>query len=325
VRKTGYRLLKYLSPLDIGTILYILFSGIYMLIGSSHLTNMLPHFALRIIILVLIALLIYAKIKFPNKIILLVKNTYPLLFLSFFYTETSYLKNILFSTNLDLYFSHAEQYFWGCQPSMAFAGFMPQNWFNEWMNICYFSYYFLTLVICITLYILEREKSYKGIFIVVFSFYMYYTIYDFLPVVGPQFYFDTMRSSGTPPYFFGKIMRYILLNMEEPTGAFPSSHVGIALILSYVAYKDLKKVFYISFPFILGICFATVYLKAHYLLDVLGALISVPLFIAISSFLYNKISEKLKLINSNYLAETPVPRLNHVSLPKKSKEEQKLF
>ena len=305
MKKTGYSLLKYLSPLDIGTILYILFSGVYMAIGSSRLTDMLPHVVLRIIILVLIALLTYANQKFPNKIILLVRNTYPLLFLSFFYTETSYLKNVFFDNNLDIYFSRAEQYLWGCQPSLEFYQFAPQDWFNELMNVCYFSYYFLTTVICITLYILEREKSYKGIFIVVFSFYMYYTIYDFLPIIGPQFYFDTMNTNYVPPYFFGKIMKYILFNLEEPTGAFPSSHVGIALVLSYVAYKDLKKVFYISLPFVIGICFATVYLKAHYLIDVLGGIISAPVFILISSFVYNKITQKLIVISPGLLPQIP--------------------
>ena len=292
MKRKGTDFLTTLSPLDIGTILYVLFSGVYMILGSARLTNMLPHITMRLLILALIVVLTYLSQKFPNKLILLIKHTYPLLFLSYFYTETYYLKNIIYSGDLDIYFSHAEQYLWGCEPSLQFSKLFPQAWFNEWMNICYFSYYFLTTVICITLYIMEREKSYKGIFIVVFSFYMYYTIYDFLPVVGPQFYFDTMKSSPEPPYFFGKIMRYILLNLEEPTGAFPSSHVGVALILSYVAFKDLKKVFYISFPFVLGICFATVYLKAHYMVDVIGAIISVPVFIAISSFTYNKINKK---------------------------------
>jgi membrane-associated phospholipid phosphatase len=292
-----------------------------MIMGSSRLTNLLPHFVLRIVILSLIALLAYSNHKFPNKIILFIKNTYPLLFLSFFYTETSYLKNITSVNNLDIYFSRMEQYIWGCQPSLEFYQFMPQDWFNELMNVCYFSYYFLTAVICITLYILEREKSSKGIFIVVFSFYLYYTIYDFLPVVGPQFYFDTMNTSNIPPYFFGKIMQYILFNLEEPTGAFPSSHVGIALILSYVAYKDLKKVFYVSFPFILGICFATVYLKAHYLIDVIGAIISVPVLIVISSYVYDKINEKLQTVNPS-LYTSPASYSDNSNKRKKSMEKQ---
>jgi membrane-associated phospholipid phosphatase len=108
-----------------------------------------------------------------------------------------------------------------------------------------------------------------------------------IPVAGPQFFFEFTEAE--PPYLFGKIMHYILINAEEPTGAFPSSHVGVSLILSYVAFKHQKMVFYISLPFVIGICFATVYLKAHYLVDVIGAFISVPIFIAISTYVYQKL------------------------------------
>jgi membrane-associated phospholipid phosphatase len=131
---------------------------------------------------------------------------------------------------------------------------------------------------------------------VVFSFYLYYVIYAILPVAGPQYYFDTIANEPIPPYFFGKIMHHILLNVEQPTGAFPSSHVGLAIILNYIAFKHLKTLFYISLPFVIGICFATVYLKAHYAVDVLAALISAPIFIWISSLVYNR----LLLLNTSY-------------------------
>jgi membrane-associated phospholipid phosphatase len=164
---------------------------------------------------------------------------------------------------------------------------MPQEWFAELMNICYFSYYLITTVVCLAIYFKNRTESYESIFIVIFSFYLYYIVFALIPVAGPQFFYG--YSDVEPPYFFGKIMHYILLNVEEPTGAFPSSHVGIALILSYVAFKHQRLVFYFSLPFVIGICFATVYLKAHYLIDVIGAFISVPIFIAISSFVYQKL------------------------------------
>jgi membrane-associated phospholipid phosphatase len=41
-------------------------------------------------------------------------------------------------------------------------------------------------------------------------------------------------------------------------------------------------------PFVIGICFATVYLKAHYLVDVIGGMLSVPVFILLTDGLYNK-------------------------------------
>ncbi len=285
--KTNFNLLKALSPLDIATVFYILISTLYMFIGASKLQDMSSHIFVRVSILALIGGLAYLHTTYPNSIISFLKNLYPLVFIGYFYTETSYLKNILIDTNLDAQVTNLECYLWGCQPSIVFSQNMPQDWFAELMNICYFSYYLITTVVCLAIYFKNKTESYESIFIVIFSFYLYYILFALIPVAGPQFFYG--YSDIEPPYFFGKIMHYILLNVEEPTGAFPSSHVGIALILSYVAFKHQRLIFYISLPFVIGICFATVYLKAHYLVDVIGAFISAPIFIVFSASMYKKL------------------------------------
>jgi len=260
-----------------------------MCFGFSYLEDPMPHFIARFGVVAFIYILAYLNQKHKGRFILFLRNLYPLILLSFFYAETGYMKNIIISDNLDPYFSGIDEAIWGFQPSLQFSKAMSQGWFNELMNISYFSYYLIAAVVCVTLYVSKKQQSYKPIFIVVFSFYLYYIIYDVLPVTGPQYYFDTMTKEPTPPYFFGKIMRYLLLEYEKPTGAFPSSHVGLAIILGYVAFKNQKSLFYGSLPFVIGICFATVYLKAHYAVDVLGALITAPIFIIISSSVYNKL------------------------------------
>ncbi len=286
-KKTNFHLLKALTPLDIVTIFYIIISTLYMCIGASKLQDITFHILVRMAILGLIGLLVFLNHKYSNSFMSFLKNLYPLIFISFFYTETSYLKNILIGNNLDAQVAHLESYLWGCQPSLIFAQKMPQAWFCELMNICYFSYYLITSGVCLAIYFKNRAESFESVFIIICSFYLYYIVFALIPVAGPQFFFE--YTEAEPPYLFGKIMHYILINAEEPTGAFPSSHVGVSLILSYVAFKHQKLVFVISLPFVIGICFATVYLKAHYLVDVIGAFISVPIFIAISKFFYQKL------------------------------------
>ena len=276
-----------LIPLDIVTLFYVLFSAVYICFGVSSLENITSHFIIRLIIIVLIFLLAHLYQKFPNKLISFFRFLYPMLFLGFFYTETSYMKNIIFEKNFDALFCDIESGLWGCQPSIEFEKTMPHAWFNELMNLFYFSYYLITIVVCFIIYFKNREHSFKSVFVVIFSFYLYYIIFAIFPVAGPQFHLG--NSEAEPHYFFGKIMHYILMNVEEPTGAFPSSHVGIALILSYQAFLHQKKLFYFSLPFVIGICFATVYLRAHYLVDVVTAFISVPVFIFIGNLVYEKL------------------------------------
>ena len=55
---------------------------------------------------------------------------------------------------------------------------------------------------------------------------------------------------------------------EHPTAAFPSSHVGMTMVTLILAWKTgCRKYFWILFPFALILFFATVYLKAHYVVD----------------------------------------------------------
>jgi membrane-associated phospholipid phosphatase len=281
-----------LEPLDLATLFYVLFSTIYMCFGLSSLEHVFWHTAMRVGVTVLVFGLAFLDKRSPSPIVSFFRNLYPILIVGYFYAETSYFKNIFIATNLDPFFSAIELSVFGCQPSLRFCQAIPYKWFNELMNICYFSYYVITLVVCVALYVVKGEKSYRSIFIVVFSFYLYYIIFTLLPVVGPQFYFSAKEAAMERPYLFGKIMYYLLTTAEKPTGAFPSSHVGIALILVWITYRQLPKLFWFTWPFALGICFATVYLKAHYLLDVFAGIASVPLFIFISNKVYTALNVK---------------------------------
>lgn len=284
----GYKLLRELSPLDLATILYMLCSAVYIGFGATSLTSMLPHLAIRVLLLVLILGLAVLGIRFnENKALKFIRNLYPLLFLGFFYTETSCMKNIIFSTNFDSYLFNAEQSLWNCQPSLAFSMYLQGEWFNEFMNLCYFSYYIIISLSCIVLFTGKPGSSQKDIFTVIFSFYLYYAIFAVFPVIGPHYYIPTAPEK-IPLHFFGKIMRWLIEGYEQPTGAFPSSHVGIALIIARILYQHHKTLFAITLPFVLGICFATVYIKAHYLLDVIAGIISAPVFIIISEKTYAK-------------------------------------
>ncbi len=284
-----YNFRELFSPLDLLTVSYIFISGVYLCFNHVDLYELLPHLFMRIFILMLIVCLALAYKKwYPQRLIKFVKDLYPLLFLGFFYTETSFMKNIIFSNNFDQWFYNLEQILWHCQPSLQFSRIMNNPWFNELMNICYFSYYPLIGCACILIYFRNPNHAAKAVFTIVCSFYLYYVIFALFPVVGPQFFVNETSPEVIQPYFFGKIMQSIIDNFEQPTGAFPSSHVGIAIIVCYVAFRSFKGLFFLVLPFVIGICFATVYLKAHYVIDVIAGILSVPIFIALSGSLYNK-------------------------------------
>lgn len=281
-----------ISPLDAITIAYMLLTAIYLGFGAVSFSWLLPHLTARGGMLLVFVTLVVLKSRFPeSKTVNFVKSLYPLLFLGFFYTETSAMRNIIFANDLDAYLVNAEQRLFHCQPSLEFSKCMSANWFNELMNLCYFSYYILIGTVCITLYFKQPLQSVKNIFVVAGSFYLYYVVFALFPTVGPQYFLHDQSASPEPIYLFSRIMHHLVTHYEQPTGAFPSSHVGIATVLSIITFKYHKPLFYVVLPFTIGICFATVYLKEHYLLDVIAGILSAPLFIRISSKAYSFLSE----------------------------------
>ena len=270
-------------PVDRILILYFLTTTIFLFIGNlKGIPGTLPHYLIRIILILFIFFLGYLdRIQsHKNSIFQLVRYFYPLAILIFIYHETGFLNRIFFNF-LDPFFANLDEKLWHMQPSLVFSEVMPQRWFGEIMAMGYFSFYFLIFGIMFYAYMIDGQTGIRIISLIIISFLYYYLIFIFLPVAGPQYYFASAMPPGTPSGLFPKLV-YIAQEIgETTTGAFPSSHVGISVIVLYLSFRYAKKIFPILLIFCLFLWPATVYVKAHYLVDVIGGFLTAPLiFIA---------------------------------------------
>lgn len=90
-------------------------------------------------------------------------------------------------------------------------------------------------------------------------------------------------------------MHFIQNTAEQPTGAFPSSHVGISIIILLMAKKKAPVFYKIAWPFVILLIFSTVYIKAHYAIDVIGGLLIAPFILYLSDFLYHLPFQKTQI------------------------------
>ena len=219
------------------------------------------------------------------------RNFYPLLFLGFFYSETDYYNNLIFE-NFDHALVNIENLLFSTQPSLQFSELISNKWFSELMHFGYFSYYLMIFGIPLLFYIKARDEFEKTMFITILSFCLYYLTFIVFPSIGPQFYFPVEQRIIPDGFLFQKLMDIIIAIGETQTGAFPSSHVGIVIILLIVIRKRFKNLFYVLIPFAIILIFSTVYLKAHYAIDILAGIITGVLFYIISNNIYNRIQLK---------------------------------
>lgn len=283
------RITSNLLPIDIVTIGYLLITLLFILFSSSKLNSEWSHIFLRVIIIGLIFWLLIISQSIKNQTWQFFRNFYPLLLFGLFYSETDYLNNVLFE-NLDPLAERVELWIFGVHPSIIFSHYFPQVWFSELMNFGYFSYYFFIFLLPFWLWIKKQDSFLYVIFAITASFYLYYCFFICFPVAGPQFYLEVSLRSIPNSGIFRGLVRFAEWLGEGPTAAFPSSHVGAMVIMAVLAYKYAKKLFWIYVLFGILICFSTVYIKAHYAIDVIGGIITAPLFLWISKWLYKRIN-----------------------------------
>lgn len=215
--------------------------------------------------------------------------------------------------NLDHIFAAADLQLFGCQPSLVFSELLPGVVWSEAFCLGYWSYFpMIALLSCVVLwktrtsFAAPRSTFSSLTTTILTAFFLFYFIYIFLPVAGPQFYFEavgvdtieaghfpalgTYFSSHTemlpsPGYkdgFFYHLVSSAQATGERPTAAFPSSHIGISTILLLLARRHAPRLLFILLPLWTLLCCATVYIQAHYLVDAIAGLLCGPLILFLS-------------------------------------------
>ena len=92
--------------------------------------------------------------------------------------------------------------------------------------------------------------------------------------------------------FFTELVNMAQRAGERPTAAFPSSHVGVSVVMMILALRGSKKLFFGLLPFFILLCCATVYIKAHYLIDALTGAVTGVLTYIFTSWLYRRFFQR---------------------------------
>ena len=237
----------------------------------------------------------------PCRFTLLCRIGVQLALLSWWYPDTYELNKIL--PNLDHLFAGYEQQLFGCQPALLFPEAISNPVFSELMYLGYVSYFPLIVVVTLFYFFWRYTEFNRAAFVILASFFIYYVIFIFLPVTGPQYYYgaagldniaqgifpnihdyfathdEPMPMPGYSHGFFYDCVANAHATGERPTAAFPSSHVGITTILLFLVWRAKNRILFFSILlFYVLMCMATVYIRAHYAIEVIGGWVSAVIF-----------------------------------------------
>jgi hypothetical protein len=193
----------------------------------------------------------------------------PLLF-AIFYRQTATIWPVLYAQPLDAWLVGAEQSLWGGQPSLAFGHNVPWRWLSEVFCLAYYAYYYFIPVMLFTALLARGyAEAERVVFFTAMCFYCCYALFWLFPVVGPHYWFAP--HSG-PQLYQGYLFNHLLFLFtsrgEVPAGAFPSSHIAVALLLTLQSRTIAPRLFPFMATVTALLCPAVVYLRAHYAIDV---------------------------------------------------------
>ena len=234
------------------------------------------------------------KNKISNNFFQLLQNILVFALMTFLYKETAMLNTLIFP-KIDEFLSNLDQNIFKFQPSIEFSKHFNSLFFSELFYFGYFCYYLLPLVVLGILYKFLPQKIEEFGFILISSFLLYYFIFIIIPAEGPQFYFTFPDNHIEAQGIFGNAIKLIQKNGEAPTAAFPSSHVGISWIVIFWLYQNFRKSVKYFLPFVILLMFSTVYIKAHYFVDVVAGFLTAPIVFFLTFKFYKFLNRKLNV------------------------------
>lgn len=199
----------------------------------------------------------------------------------------------------DEYLIRIDRWLFGVNPTEYLSRFL-NPFAVEFLQIVYGLFYVMPLVYALELYLWHRYEELKyAFFVVFFGFYLSFIGYLLVPAIGPRFTLFDFHNTNIElaGFFFAEKIRYIIdvgesipANIINPQDfaqrdAFPSGHALIVILITYLSHKIKSKSFYFYLPYSILLIFSTVYLRYHYVIDLIAA---VP-FALITIFVANKL------------------------------------
>ena len=192
-----------------------------------------------------------------------------------FYHQVQDLWPLFHAVPLDGLLARLDQGLFGCQPSLAFRAALPFRGLSELFCFAYFAYYFFVPVVFLgTLFRRGYAAAEPILLATTGTFFACYTFFWVFPTVGPHFWFPPHLG---PRLYDGYLFNHLLYFLTGPGeirgGAFPSSHIAVALLLTLHARRSLPRVWPALAVITVLMVPAVVYLRAHYAVDVLAGIL----------------------------------------------------
>jgi membrane-associated phospholipid phosphatase len=163
----------------------------------------------------------------------------------------------------------------GCDPTVAVQGLLSP-WLVEAMQLAYATFYFLPVVVLLTLLAQRRVAEFDaGLCIVGCGFLLSYLGYYLFPTLPPYRYLD----HGAPLQgllLAERVHGWLDALEANRFDCMPSGHTMMTLVTLVMAWRHTRRLFWGLLPITILLLCATVALRYHYVVDLLAGTALAP-------------------------------------------------
>ena len=218
---------------------------------------------------------------------------YPALLIPFIFSELQHLVHPINPVDIDAQLMAIDYALFGVHPTVWFERFMVP-WVTEYMQLAYVTFYFLPFILCAPLYRQGQFLAFRvSLCALLLSYYVSYLLYFLTPARGPRFYLAAYHTLPLTGLWLTTPLQATLDALEGiQRDAFPSGHTAIAIIVLAMAARYQRRLFYPLLVITVSLMISTVYLRYHYVIDVIAGVLLAVWCLGVTFWLYREHEER---------------------------------
>ena len=295
------KFLKNLNPTDFIVVVFVSLLTVLNLIYISKIESWYWNILLNVCIAAYVFFISYFDKKKYNILWRQLHYWYlvPLIFLLFkeLYLMIAPMRGVIYDDVL----IKIDHFIFGTNPTEALMK-IANPFLTELLQIIYGTFFFLPVILGISLIMKGQDLDFEySAFIIVYGFILSYIGYMLWPAIGPRFTIHDFSTNNIelPGLYITNYLREIVNSGESiPFGtahpalvvqrdAFPSGHTQMTLLVMYLSVKFKSKTKYFLIPDGILLIFATVYLRYHYVTDLIGGFLFMLLTLWSGKYIFN--------------------------------------
>jgi membrane-associated phospholipid phosphatase len=248
-------------------------SIIQMQAGQDPLAPGYPGSFVRLLILLFATLCFLLLVRFRPQWEF-ARDAMPFVFCANVYANLYDLIRFFGMPDITAHLLHWDVKLFGVEPSV-WAQQFARPLLTDYFTICYWLFYALGPLLGLLLYVRKDWTAFRSTMVsVVLCLYMGYIGYVVWPAAAPRLTIPDSYAMPLPSSAYLEWTQNLIAAVPLTSrGAFPSLHCAVALLALLLAWRYLRWFFWVQLPFATGLIVGTVYLRHHWVVDILAGFV----------------------------------------------------